>query len=303
MALAFVFSRRREPSEAGSPAANIPPSTSDGLIEGRYEIMREAGRGGMGVVHEAWDRELKRKVAVKRISRDLENNPRELERFLKEARTVAGMRHQNIVDIYDIIQDPLGTHMIFEYVEGKTLDLVRKESPEGRLAPARALEILKQVCAAVDYAHSKGIIHRDLKPANIMIADEDARVKVMDFGIARPVSAPDGSLTNAVAGTPFYMAPEQDGGVVSKETDFYALAVSFYEVLTGRLPFDGPNIWGLKETGRPPAPSEVAPGLPKALDAFFLQALAPEPQGRFRSAESFFTALLKASRGGGSRTA
>jgi tRNA A-37 threonylcarbamoyl transferase component Bud32 len=208
-------------------------------LEEGYKVLREVGHGGMGIVYEAVDKALDRKVAIKKMRDEIHDDPRERERFLSEARIVAGLHHPNIVDIHNVFDDEGELFMVFEYVEGSTIDQVLAK--KGKLSISEAQFIVHGVTAALSYAHTKGVIHRDLKPSNIMIT-KDGMVKVMDFGIARQAqdAMAASTKTNTVAGTPHYMAPEQEQGIVRKESDIFALGACLYEMLTGERPYPAP---------------------------------------------------------------
>ncbi|MDD5629982.1 MAG: serine/threonine-protein kinase, partial [Elusimicrobia bacterium] len=260
-----------------------------------YRVLRQIGSGGMGAVYEAEDLSLQRRVAVKRMRDEIRNDPRERDRFLKEARTVAQLRHPSIVDIHGIFEHEGEVFLVFEYLDGKTLDLVVYEN--GRLTVPEIKGVLAQVCSALTYAHARAVIHRDLKPPNIMIT-RDNRVKVMDFGVARQAHEALSrlSISATVAGTPPYMAPESETGVVRAESDLYSLAVCLYEMLTGARPFDGTNAGMLytKMNMVFTPPSRKAPGLPAELDAFFARALQADPEKRPRTAAEFLAEFTKA---------
>ena len=251
-------------------------------LDGQYRIVKKIGEGGMGTVYEGYDKNLKRKVAIKRLRPELQKNPRERARFIQEAELVAALQHPHAVQIYTIIRDDEDTHIVFEYIAGGTLSDLLNASPGRRLQTRRALELLRQIAEAVDHAHGRRVIHRDLKPANVMI-DERGEAKVMDFGIARQVrDSLAQTAANTVVGTPAYMAPEQSRGEARKESDVYALGVTFHEMLTGGLSLDGP------------APSLLLPGLPPAIDAVLAKAVAPRPEDRYRSCADFYRAAESA---------
>jgi serine/threonine-protein kinase len=246
----------------------------------------------MGVVYEATDTALNRKVAVKRLRGELRENPREYELFLAEARLVASLRHANIVEIHSIVDAGGELCLVFELVAGNPLHRILQRTPRLGLPTARGL--IAQIGAALDYAHGQRVIHRDLKPANVMVTAEGA-VKVMDFGLAHQAQQTVARQTRAESwGTPPYMAPEQEMGTVSRESDLYSLAVLLYEALTGSLPFPGPNYLAQKrELAFVPA-SRAAPGLPPGLDAVFARALHPDPARRYHSAAEFSAAVALA---------
>ncbi|MFA5137944.1 MAG: serine/threonine-protein kinase [Elusimicrobiota bacterium] len=250
------------------------------VLGGNFEVKRELGQGGMGTVYEAEDLTLRRKVAIKQMREELQQSPKDLEMFLNEARLVAALKHPNIVEIHGVLRDDGRVYLVFEHVSGRTLGDLLKES--GKMPVRAALALFKPVADAVDYAHACRIIHRDLKPANIMLTDAKA-VKVMDFGLAHQASVTVARLTRAAAwGTMAYMAPEQELGSVSRESDVYSLGVCLYEAMAGKQPFPGPDFLRQKRSKAYEPPSKL--GLPAGLDAVMARALDPEPGRRFHSA-------------------
>jgi serine/threonine protein kinase len=190
----------------------------------------------MGVVFEARDVVLGRRVAVKRMSDSLaEQGTAWREAFVREARVVASLSHPAIVEIYEILEVDGRLHLVFEFVEGETL--AERLARLGPLEPSEASRLLGPVCEALEFAHARGLVHRDLKPHNIMVAAR-GEVKLMDFGLARALSG-DATRTQTVRGTPAYMAPECWQGVVRRESDVYALGVCLHELLTGNVPGRG----------------------------------------------------------------
>ncbi len=294
---AFTKVTRHGPSvhaleEEATPLTGPSDAPALELVRGQYEIIRQIGAGGMGMVYEGTDRSLGRRVAIKKMRDELRLNPRERERFVIEAKTVASLHHGNIVDIYAIAEEGEDVYLVFEYVDGKTIhDLVQSK---GRLSPADSSRLTSAIGAALTYAHSHGVIHRDMKPSNVMLTT-DGRVKVMDFGIAR--MAKDAmtrySMTNNVVGTPPYMAPEQEQGVVRKESDVYSLAICAYEMLTGKLPFIGMGAGMLmnKINMSYIPPSRSIAGLPVSLDEVFLKAFQADPDQRYHTPQEFTVAL------------
>lgn len=255
----------------------------------RYEKIARAGSGGMGIVYEARDRFLERKVAVKKLRDEIKSDPEERRRFISEARMVARLRHENIVEIYSIVEEGLDLYIVFEFVKGRTLQKLLTE--HGPFDFSKARQILRPVCRAVDYAHRQGVIHRDIKPSNIMIGDEGA-VKVMDFGVARQAKATLArTQTSTLAGTPIYMAPEADGEVARRESDIFSLGVCLFETLSGRLPFEGEGNALLlnKSEGRHLKFSSLRiASSPEGIDALFDKALSPDPNQRHRGAAEFW---------------
>ncbi len=271
------------------------PSADGGRreLDSQYDVTEQIGEGGMGMVYKGWDKVLKRPAAVKRLRSELQGNARERDRFIREAEMVASLRHPHIVEIYTIIRNDEDTYLVFEYIVGSTVHQLLNDSSGRHLPPARALEILRQVAEAVDHAHGRHVIHRDLKPANIMITD-GGWVKVMDFGIARQVMDSLLTTTNTIVGTPTYMAPEQAMGAVVKESDVYSLGCTLYEMLTGGLPYKGPDETRDKLEGRFVKPSLLVPDLPPAIDRVIAKALSPQVEDRYHSCIELYQAASAA---------
>ncbi|MBI5630992.1 MAG: protein kinase [Elusimicrobia bacterium] len=278
-----------------SPAADKlgVKARSGGKFHSQYEIIRSIGSGGMGMVYEARDKALDRRVAVKKMREEIRASPVERRHFVTEARTVAALHHPHIVDIYAIVEDQDEVYLIFEYVAGKTLaDWIDEK---GGLSYGEACRILEGACQAVEYAHRQKVIHRDLKPSNIMVT-EDGQAKVMDFGVARQAkeALTKLSMTGTIVGTPPYMAPEQEQGAVCKESDLFALGVCFYEMLSGSLPFAGQGAGLLlnKLNGKHiPITQAAKNGLPAGLDAVLSKALHPDPRKRYASPSELWEAV------------
>ena len=256
-------------------------------IEAGYVIGKTLGLGGMGVVYEAADRALNRKVAIKVMREEYKRDAKSRERFLAEARIVSALRHPNIVAIHSIIEEEAGIYLVFEFVEGRTLEEILRERK--RLSLAETKVILRQVCQALEFAHERGVVHRDLKPSNVMVTGE--RVKVMDFGISRHSAAEGESATKTVQGTPVYMAPEQESGFIRKESDVFSLGVCLYEMTTGRRPYEEPATSRQKMLRQYVKPTQAVPGLPAALDLLIHAALTPDPDLRTGSPREFLETL------------
>jgi serine/threonine protein kinase len=271
------------------PDVLSPSVFYEGVATGKYKIERKLGEGAMGVVYEATDQSLGRKVAIKKMGDEIKVNEREKQRFLEEARTVAQLHHPGIVEIYTIFEEEDNIYLVFEHVDGVTLDKVLDK--EARIHFERAQKMFGEAAAALAYAHGKNIVHRDLKLANMMLSREGA-VKVMDFGLAHRARESMARMSNAeVVGSPAYMAPEQELGVSSAESDIYSLGVCLYEALSGVLPFQGPDFHHQK-THRSYQPlSQILPGLPKGADELVARCLDPDPEKRFRSADELARAL------------
>ena len=272
------------------PGELSPSIFYEGVATGKYKIERKIGAGGMGVVYEAVDQSLGRTVAIKKMNEEIKVNEREKQRFLEEARTVALLHHPNIVEIHTIFEEDGNIYMVFEYVDGGTLDTIL--SKEVQMPFDKARKIFDEAAKALSYAHSKNVVHRDLKLSNIMITAE-GETKVMDFGLARHAQESLARISSReVVGSPAYMPPEQDLGVSSKESDIYSLGVCLYEALTGVLPFNGPDFHYQKERELYQPASSCVPGLPRAVDDLIAKALSPDPGDRFKTADEFRQALL-----------
>jgi serine/threonine-protein kinase len=272
---------------------------------GDYELLREIGRGGMGVVYKARQKSLERVVAVKMLREEHFRNPAVLTRFLAEARGAAGLTHRNIVTVYQVGECFFGHYYVMEYINGKSLAALLENGP---LPIAATVALLIPVAEAVHYAHSKGIIHRDLKPANIMV-DRRRRPVVMDFGIAKFVGrASPLTLQGTILGTPAYMPPEQadeDLSQVGPPSDVYSLGAILYTMLTGRVPYDeGTALRTLLKVLSPDLPPPVRsfrPEVPAALEQVCLQCLSKRPADRFPTAQALAEALrqVRPTTGGG----
>jgi serine/threonine-protein kinase len=266
-------------------------------VAGRYALQRELGRGGMGIVLLARDLSLDRLVALKLLPAMLAAQPLLRERFLREARTAAGLSHPHIVPIHAVEEHDGIAFIVMAYVDGETLaDRVRRTGP---LPPLEVARILREVAWALAYAHGRGIVHRDVKPDNIMIERGSGRAMVTDFGIARARSGPGVTdrltLEGQLLGTAAFMSPEQGAGEhVDGRSDLYSLGgVGFY-ALTGRAPFEATTLEALlvaRFTRAAPAVASIRPDVPTALAATIDRCLAREPHDRFASGEAVADAL------------
>lgn len=256
----------------------------ESAVKDQYDFIRQIGEGGMGKVYEAYDKSLKRKVAIKRVRPELVRSGYVREQFLSEARMVALLRHPNIVEIYTVIETESSLYLVFEYVDGQTLET--RLDIDGRLPFSKVKQIFKGVCEGLQYAHNQDIIHCDLKPSNIMIL-EDSSAKVMDFGVAKKVDNQTGART--VAGTPAYMAPEQQRGFMRKQSDVYSLALCVYEALVGQVPW---TVKGFDIAKKKIVPaSKLAPHIPPAVDEVLSDALKEDPAERIQSVQEFWNRL------------
>jgi eukaryotic-like serine/threonine-protein kinase len=266
------------------------------LVDSRYRILNRIGSGGMADVYLADDTHLGRQVALKVLHRRFAQDQEFVERFRREAKSVAGLSHPNVVGVFDR-GDHEGTYYIaMEHLPGRTLkEIVETEAP---LSEERAIDLGEQILHGAGYAHRHGVIHRDLKPHNVIV-DDDGKAKVTDFGIAR-AGASEMTETGSIMGTAQYLSPEQaQGHAVTAASDLYSIGVMLYEILAGRLPFEGESAVSiaLKHLSEQPPPlSQLRPDVHPALEAVVMSALAKDPALRWHSAEDFAEAL-EAARG------
>jgi len=270
------------------------------LLSNRYELGDTLGYGGMSEVHHGHDVRLGREVAIKILRADLARDPQFQERFRREAQNAAALNHPAIVAVYDTgeasTEQGALPYIVMEFVEGRTLrDIVKTEGP---MSQKRAMEVMADVCAALDFSHRHGIVHRDVKPANVMITKNGA-VKVMDFGIARAMHDGQSAMTqtSAVIGTAQYLSPEQARGEqVDARSDVYAAGCVLYELVTGEPPFTGDSpvavaYQHVREDPNPP--SSVNPAVSPELDAVVLKALAKGPANRYQSSAEMRSDLVR----------
>src|SRR5918996_1541909 len=248
------------------------------LFDGRYRIVRKLGTGGMANVYLAEDEVLGRRVAIKILNERHAGDDQFVERFRREAKNAASLSHPNIVSIYDRGEAEGTYYIAMEHLDGRTLkELIVARGPA---PPKVAIEYVRQILAALRFAHRKGIVHRDIKPHNVLV-DADGRVKVTDFGIAR-AGASQMTEAGSIVGTAQYLSPEQArGDAVDQRSDLYSLGVVLYELLTGHVPFggDSPVEIAMKHLStKPKLPSELREGLPEELDLVVAAAAAPDPR-------------------------
>lgn len=291
------------PDDPQAETATGAPTAAGRLIAGRYRLERRLGGGGMAEVYLATDTTLERLVAVKVLRERFADDAQFVARFHREARAAAALNHPNVVAIHDRGGAAGSSFIVMEYVAGETLkELVQRSGP---LAPAVARDIECELLAALQAAHERGIVHRDVTAQNVLLGP-DGRVKVTDFGIAHFGSSALTS-TGIVMGTSRYLSPEQARGEPTDErSDVYSAGVVLFEMLTGRLPFEGDNdlAIALRHASEPaPLPSEVAAGVPPALDTIVGRALRKDPAERFATAREFSDALRAVALGAGGRDA
>ena len=261
-------------------------------LNGRYKIQSLIGTGGMAAVYLATDLILDRLVAIKVLRLDFRQNDDAMRRFRREALSATQLTHPNIVGVYDVGQSQEMNYIVMEYVEGTDLkDYVRQR---GALHPIEAVRIMMQIVSAIAAAHQNRIIHRDIKPQNILI-DREGNVKITDFGIAVALSDTSLTQTNTLLGSVHYLSPEQArGGMATIQTDIYALGIVLYELLTGRVPFDGESAVSIAlKHFQEPLPSVMNPSvmIPQSLENIVLKATAKDPMNRYRSCYEMFQDL------------
>lgn len=271
---------------------------------GKYEVIDRLGRGGMAEVYRALHSQLNRYVAIKVLHPFLADDPEFKTRFANEAQNIARLKHQHVVQVYDFETDPETEtyYMVMELVEGPTLkEVINRLSEQGeRLPLPEALRIVREAASALAYAHSQGMIHRDVKPANLML-DRDQRVVLTDFGIAKIVTGVQFTASGGMVGTPAYMSPEQGLGEAGDErSDLYSLGVIFYQLVTGRLPYDAETTVAviLKHLNEPiPSTRALFPEIPADVDAVISKLMAKDASARYQTAQEVIVDLERIERG------
>jgi serine/threonine protein kinase/Tfp pilus assembly protein PilF len=291
-ATSLTDAEKAQPSFTKTLETPIEALTRGALFAGRYEIIEELGKGGMGAVYRVEDTKAKEEIALKLIKPEIAAEKKTIERFRNELTTARKIRHKNVCGMYDLNEEK-GTHFItMEYVPGEDLKSFLKRS--GHLTISKAISISKQVCEGLSEAHGSGVVHRDLKPANIMI-DKSGNARIMDFGIARTIEAKGITGEGVMIGTPEYMSPEQaEAKAVDTRSDIYSLGVILYEMITGRLPFEGgtPLSVAMKHKGETPKdPKGFNPQIPDDLSQLILKCLEKDKEIRYQSAEELQSEL------------
>jgi len=263
---------------------------------GKYQITELLGQGAMAEVYKAFHPTLEREVAIKVIHPRLAEDPCSVDRFWREAKVVAALRHPGIVQVYDFEVESDILYMVMEFVPGESLQerLAALHNGGERMSLDEALCLLRLTVQAVAYAHGQGVVHRDLKPANVLLTVEDRPV-LTDFGLSKMVGAERLADSGAIVGTPTYMSPEQGEGEAGDErSDVYSLGVMLYELTTGNPPFsaESPISVILKHLDEPlPAPRLMSPDLPVSIERIIQKTLEKEPAVRFQSAGELLAAL------------
>ena len=263
------------------------------LLDNRYELLERIGTGGMAVVYKGRDHRLNRLVAVKILKEELAQDAEFRRRFHDESQAVAMLSHPNIMAVYDVSHTPELDYIVMELLDGITLKQYMQRKG-GKLAWREALHFITQIMKALSHAHSRGIIHRDIKPHNIMVL-RDGSLKVADFGIARLTSAAQATLTQEALGSVHYISPEQArGSHIDARSDIYSAGVVLYEMITGRLPYEGdsPVAVAIQHINSIPlSPREIDTDIPEALEAITMKAMASDVNQRYLSADAMLADL------------
>ena len=264
------------------------------LFAGRFELIEELGAGGMGIVYRAYDKEVGEEIALKVLHPDIALDEKTVDRFRNEIKLARRITHKNVCRMHELHQDGKELFITMEYVPGQDLKGLIVES--GTLPAGRAISIAKQVCEGLAEAHDLGVIHRDLKPQNIMV-DKEGTAKIMDFGIARSLRAAGMTAEGMIIGTPEYMAPEQVEGLdADQRTDIYALGAIIFEMVTGRVPFEGdsPLSVAYKHKNEPPIPPrKLNAEVPEPLNGLILRCLEKEKDNRYQTADEVLADLIR----------
>ncbi|KPJ70282.1 hypothetical protein AMJ44_00120 [candidate division WOR-1 bacterium DG_54_3] len=268
--------------------------TTGSTFAGRYQIIEELGKGGMGKVYKAHDTEIKEKVALKLLKPEIAADKKTIERFQNELKFARKISHRNVCRMYDLNKEEGSYYITMEYVPGEDLkSSIRRMGP---LSAGKTISIAKQVCEGLEEAHRLDVVHRDLKPQNIMI-DKDGNVRIMDFGIARSLKAKGITGAGVMIGTPEYMSPEQvEAKDIDQRSDIYSLGIILYEMVTGKVPFEGdtPFTIGMKHKSEIPRdPKELNAHLPEDLSRLILKCMEKSKENRYQSAGEVRSELIR----------
>jgi serine/threonine protein kinase len=274
-----------------TPKERLPSGTT---FANRYEIIEVLGKGGMGKVYKALDKEINEEVAIKFLKPEIAEDERTIERFRNELKIARRIAHKNVCKMYHLAKEEKTPYITMEYVSGVSLkDFIQKS---GKLQEEEAIDIAQQICRGLLEAHELGVVHRDLKPQNIMI-DAKGGIKIMDFGIARSLMAKGVTQTGMIIGTPEYMSPEQaEGREANQHSDIYSLGVILYEMVTGAVPFGGDSALSVAvkhKTEIAPDPRALNEEVTESMSAVILKCMEKESEKRYQSAEELLSELNK----------
>jgi serine/threonine protein kinase/tetratricopeptide (TPR) repeat protein len=289
------------PGDSGATETMEAPKeelTTGSTFAGRYQIIEELGKGGMGKVYKAHDMEIKEKVALKLLKPEIASDAKTIERFRNEIRLARKIAHRNVCRMYDLGEEKGTRFITMEYVDGEDLkSTIRRIS---RLPAGKSIAIARQICEGLEEAHRLGVVHRDLKPGNIML-DKEGNARIMDFGIARHLKTKGITGAGIMIGTPEYMSPEQvDGKETDPRSDIYSLGVILYEMVTGQMLFEGdsPFTVGMKHKGEEPQnPKDINPQIPDDLNALILKCLEKDREKRYTDARELWSELENIEKG------
>ena len=277
-----------------------PPKelTSGSTFAGRYQIIKELGKGGMGTIYKVFDKDIQEEIALKLLKHEIAADDSMIERFRNELKLARKITHKNVCRMYDLGREDKTHFITMEYVDGEDLKSVIAET--GKIHEERALSIALEVCEGLAEAHELGVVHRDLKPQNIMI-EKKGRAKILDFGIARSIETKGMTRTGTMIGTPDYMSPEQvEGKDTDQRSDIYSLGILLYEMVTGKVPFTGDSAFSVAlkhKTEIPPSPKSLNNTLSNNLSEAILKCLEKKREHRFQRADELLSELQNIEKG------
>jgi len=289
----LVASKQISFSQAETLETTTDELTRGSTFAGRYEIIEKLGEGGLGRVYRIFDTRIKEEVALKLLRPEITSDKKTIERFNNELKFARKIAHKNVCRMYDLGEEGKTHYIAMEYVPGENLKSMIRMM--GQLSPAQAVSIAKQVCEGLREAHSLGVVHRDIKSGNIMIGSHDGNARIMDFGIARSLKAKGITGVDVIVGTPEYMSPEQlEGKEADQCSDLYSLGVTLFEMVTGRLPFEGETSLSVAikhKTEPPPDPKKYNTQVPEALSQVILKCMEKDRDKRYKTVRELYDDL------------